>query len=189
MTTGTATRLGRLAKAAAAVLTGACLALSATAAQAATCPATSSIWDDATLANDGSHIDNQGQYGVARLIMQTDGNLVTYYAPGGDFTREYATWASGTVGCGTKAVMRSDGDLVVLNASGGLCWESGTAGHPHARLTVWRNGDVLITDTCDMTLWQRQPGVSYVSGQSFGALATPDSTESPYIVLPPPTGC
>ncbi|MEV7777135.1 hypothetical protein [Kitasatospora sp. NPDC088351] len=150
---------------------------------------TASIWDDEQLPNDGRHIDNRGQYGTARLIMQSDGNLVTYYAPGHDWSRQSATWASGTVGCGVKAVMRADGNLVVLNASGGLCWESGTGGHPHARLTLWRNGDLLITDTCNRTLWERQPGITYVPGQTRGPLAGPASTESPYVVLPPPTGC
>jgi hypothetical protein len=189
MTTRTFPRLTRLGKVAAAVLTGACLVLSAGTAQATICVADSSIWDDETLLNNGAHLDNQGQYGTARLVMQSDGNLVTYYAAGNDFTKEYATWASGTVGCGVKAVMRGDGDLVVVNAAGGLCWESGTAGHPHARLTVWRNGDLLITDTCMILLWERQPGQSYVSGQSFGPLANPASTESPYVIVPPPTGC
>ncbi|MGW4381038.1 hypothetical protein [Kitasatospora sp. NPDC004531] len=158
-------------------------------AQAAYDQPTASIWDGEQLSNNNAHIDNKGQYGTARLIMQTDGNLVAYYAPGNDFSRQQATWASGTVGCGAKAVMRTDGNLVVLNAAGGLCWESGTAGHPHARLTLWRNADVLITDACNITVFERQPGITYVPGQARGPLISPSSVESPYVVLPPPINC
>ncbi|MFD7641965.1 hypothetical protein ACFV4P_15055 [Kitasatospora sp. NPDC059795] len=150
---------------------------------------TASIWDGEQLSNNGAHIDNRGEFGTARLVMQSDGNLVAYYAPGHDFTRQYPTWATGTVGCGTKAVIRTDGNLVVLNASGGLCWESGTAGHPHARVTLWRNADVLITDACNRTVFERQPGITYVPGQTHGGIITPTSVESPYVVLPPPTAC
>ncbi|MFF2042581.1 hypothetical protein ACFVVX_19345 [Kitasatospora sp. NPDC058170] len=149
---------------------------------------TASIWDDEELRNDGGHVDNPGN-GTARLVMQPDGNLVAYYAPDHDWSRQYPTWASGTVGCGVRAVMRADGNLVVLDPSGGLCWESGTAGHPHARLTLWRSGDLLITDTCNRLLWERQPGTSYVRDQLHGPIHTPDSTESPYVILPVPSGC
>ncbi|MFD8598285.1 hypothetical protein ACFV1L_25100 [Kitasatospora sp. NPDC059646] len=150
---------------------------------------TASIWDDEELPNNGAHLDNPGQYGTARLVMQPDGNLVVYYAPDHDFARQYPTWASGTVGCGAKAVIRSDGNLVVLDAGGALCWESGTAGHPHARLTLWRNGDLLITDACNRTVFERQPGITYVPDQTHGPIFGPTSVESPYVVLPPPTDC
>ncbi|PJN26161.1 hypothetical protein [Kitasatospora sp. CB02891] len=175
--------LAALALAAASVLTA------QGTAHAAYDRATVSIWDGEQLPNTDAHIDNKGQFGTARLIMQSDGNLVAYYAPDNDFSRQQPTWATGTVGCGAKAVVRTDGNLVVLDASGGLCWESGTAGHPHARVTLWRNADVLITDTCNRTLFERQPGITYVPGQTHGGLVSPSSVESPYVVLPPPTGC
>ncbi|MFJ5921167.1 hypothetical protein ACIQF6_01040 [Kitasatospora sp. NPDC092948] len=151
---------------------------------------TASIWDgEQLLASNNGHIDNPGQFGTARLIMQRDGNLVTYYAPNNDFSHQQATWASGTVNCGAKAVIREDGDLVVLNANGGLCWESGTAGNPHARVTLWRSGDLLITDTCNRVVFERQPGITYVPGQLHGGIISPSSVESPYVMLPPLTGC
>ncbi|MFF0388138.1 hypothetical protein ACFYS8_05500 [Kitasatospora sp. NPDC004615] len=150
---------------------------------------TATIWDGEQLTNNGAHIDNRGGFGTARLVMQPDGNLVAYYAPDNDFSRQYPTWATGTVGCGAKAVIRTDGNLVVLDANGGLCWESGTAGYPHARVTLWRSGDLLITDACNRTVFERQPGTTYVPGQTHGGIYAPSSVESPYVVMPVPTNC
>jgi hypothetical protein len=181
------TRISRSLAAATALAAAALLAAGGTAQAASYDQPTATIWDGFGL-SPNTYIANQGDNGQARLVMQGDGNLVAYYLPGGNPAAEYPTWASGTVGCGVQAVMRADGDLVVLNASGGLCWESGTAGHPEARLTLWRNGDLLISDACNSSiLWERLPGTTYVTGQSHGALASPDSTESPYIIRPVPS--
>ncbi|MBV2152383.1 hypothetical protein [Kitasatospora sp. SUK 42] len=92
-----------------------------------------SIWDDEPL-YPGWHLDSAG----ARMIMQSDGNLVIYHG-------NTPVWATGTNNCGYKAVMQSDGNLVVYSANGGFCWALGTNGHPHARLTVSDNGAVFVT--------------------------------------------
>ncbi|MEU1290468.1 hypothetical protein [Kitasatospora sp. NPDC005856] len=99
-----------------------------------------SIWDDEPL-YQGWYIES----GSTRMIMQPDGNFVVY---------QFGTsvkMATNTVGCGYKAVMQVDGNFVVYSANGGVCWSSGTYGHPHAKLTVttagtsgvyWSGGDI-----------------------------------------------
>ncbi|MGW7443763.1 hypothetical protein [Kitasatospora sp. NPDC054795] len=88
-----------------------------------------SIWDDEPL-YPGWYIES----GSTRMIMQPDGNFVVYQF-GSD-----VKMASNTVGCGYKAVMQVDGNFVVYAANGYACWSSGTAGHPHAKLTVTSGG-------------------------------------------------
>ncbi|MEV7280743.1 hypothetical protein [Streptomyces sp. NPDC093111] len=83
-------------------------------AQAAYDPGTHTIWGDEPL-YPGWHVSTD----YARLIMQGDGNLVFYRTQSaGDWSRATPMWASNTVGCGAKAVMRNDGRLVVYAADG-----------------------------------------------------------------------
>ncbi|MFC5724197.1 hypothetical protein ACFP1Z_28970 [Streptomyces gamaensis] len=77
---------------------------------------------------------------TARLIMQSDGNLVIY----DEFGK--ALWASNTVGQGWTARFQEDGNFVVYTRSGHAVWASGTAGHPGSRLAVQDDGNVVIYD-------------------------------------------
>lgn len=77
---------------------------------------------------------------TARLIMQTDGNLVIY----DEFNR--ARWASNTVNRGWSATLQGDGNFVVYTASGRPVWASNTAGHPGSRLVVQDDGNVVVYD-------------------------------------------
>ncbi|MHA7957869.1 hypothetical protein ACX9I7_08935 [Streptomyces sp. L500] len=77
---------------------------------------------------------------TARLVMQSDGNLVVY----DEFNR--ARWASNTVNSGWRAVFQEDGNFVVYTRSGRAVWNSGTAGHPGSRLAVQDDGNVVIYD-------------------------------------------
>ncbi|MFJ7276588.1 hypothetical protein [Kitasatospora sp. NPDC098663] len=133
--------------------------LGAGTAQAAYDPVTHTLWNDEPL-YPGWHVDSEN----SRLIMQPDGNLVVYR--GYNTPNPLAVWNSGTHvnHCGYKAVMQSDGNLVVYSASGGVCWSSGTNGHPGARLVVkrlggvaiyWGDGEVPIvtTPTSDVRMW------------------------------------
>ncbi|MGW8332677.1 hypothetical protein ACWGNF_25705 [Streptomyces sp. NPDC055808] len=77
---------------------------------------------------------------TARLVMQTDGNLVVY----DEFNR--ARWASNTVGQGWTARFQTDGNFVVYTASNRAVWASNTNGHPGSRLVIQDDGNVVIYD-------------------------------------------
>ncbi|MFD8783686.1 hypothetical protein [Kitasatospora sp. NPDC059599] len=66
------------------------------------------------------------EHGAARLIRQGDGYPVAHYAPDGNRSARYATGASSTTGCDTKAVRRAAGRL-----HGGFAGPSSTES-PHA---------------------------------------------------------
>ncbi|MFB7613560.1 hypothetical protein [Kitasatospora sp. NPDC056181] len=51
------------------------------------------------------------EHDQARLIMQGDGRPVAHHAPDGNRSDRYATRASSTGGCDTKAVRRAVGRL------------------------------------------------------------------------------
>ncbi|WP_328942656.1 hypothetical protein OG259_14590 [Streptomyces sp. NBC_00250] len=90
-------------------------------AQAAYDPGTQTMWGDEPL-YPGWHVST----GYARLIMQTDGNLVFYRTnTPGDWSNATPLWHTDTVGCGHKAVMQSDGRLVVRGADGRECASRG----------------------------------------------------------------
>ncbi|MFI1970516.1 hypothetical protein [Streptomyces cinnamoneus] len=77
---------------------------------------------------------------TARLVMQSDGNLVIYDEFG------VARWATGTVNQGWRAAFQTDGNFVVYTRSGRAVWASNTAGHPGSRLAVQDDGNVVIYD-------------------------------------------
>ncbi|WP_406504046.1 hypothetical protein [Streptomyces sp. NBC_00212] len=77
---------------------------------------------------------------TARLVMQSDGNLVIY----DEFNR--ARWASNTVGQGWTANFQGDGNFVVYTRSGHPVWASNTEGHPGSRLVIQDDGNVVIYD-------------------------------------------
>jgi hypothetical protein len=59
------------------------------------------------------------------LILQTDGNLVTYDQV---VTETAATWSTGTFGSGEKLELQTTGNLVLVSSTGAMLWQSGT-GH------------------------------------------------------------
>lgn len=79
---------------------------------------------------------------TARLVMQTDGNLVVYDEHG------RGRWASHTEGTGYRADFQTDGNFVVYTKGTPrrAVWSSGTGGHPGARLRVQDDGNVVIYD-------------------------------------------
>ncbi|MBD0746770.1 hypothetical protein [Streptomyces sp. CBMA152] len=77
---------------------------------------------------------------TARLVMQSDGNLVIY----DEFNR--ARWASNTVGQGWTARFQTDGNFVVYTRSNRPVWASNTDGRPGSRLAVQDDGNVVIYD-------------------------------------------
>ncbi|WP_217574511.1 hypothetical protein [Streptomyces sp. GbtcB7] len=83
----------------------------------------------------------------ARLVMQTDGNLVVYDEL--DFPR----WGSDTVDEGWRATFQDDGNLVVYARSNKAVWGSGTEGHPGSQLWIQDDGNVVIYDQLFTPIW------------------------------------
>jgi hypothetical protein len=100
------------------------------------------------------------------LTMQSDGNLVLYFAPFGESVWAKQIWASNTAGHpGAYAVMRNDGNLVVHSPSpvcleippfAKICtstlWESNTSGSG-VQAAVQNDGNFVIYDANGNALW------------------------------------
>ncbi len=108
------------------------------------------------------------------LTMQGDGNLVLY-GPSG------AIWSSGTSKQpGDYAIMRTNGDLVVVNSTGTDKWISGTYNNPGASLSLPSNGNMEITSGGSV-LWQTK-----TAGTTNGASRFPRPAFTPCPAPPPP---
>ncbi|MFJ8472007.1 hypothetical protein [Kitasatospora sp. NPDC094011] len=82
--------------------------------------------------------------GSTRLTLQGDGNLVTYKT-NGQYTPVWS--APGSLGCGARAVLQTDGNFVVYGGDNRVCWNSGTnMSYPLSRVTleVWGYGGLNI---------------------------------------------
>ncbi|MEU9719596.1 hypothetical protein [Streptomyces sp. NPDC047976] len=87
----------------------------------------------------GSQIESSTRYGYARLVMQTDGNLVLYGSNWG------VCWASHTYGLGgNRAVYQGDGNFVIYTGSGRAVWASNTLGTGGTNVNVNYNGQVWV---------------------------------------------
>jgi hypothetical protein len=82
--------------------------------------------------------------------MQGDGNFMLYEVHGG---RNIAVWASNTSGSGgVRAVMQTDGNLVIYTSVGTAVW-SKTTGSPGATLVMQDDGNLVIYDAGGHPLW------------------------------------
>jgi hypothetical protein len=77
--------------------------------------------------------------GVARLVMQSDGNLVLYRSDG------QSIWASQTNGRpASHLIMQNDGHLVIYGKDGKATWGTHTNGRNGAYLFVQDDGNVVL---------------------------------------------
>jgi len=89
--------------------------------------------------------------GAFLLQYRSDGNLVEYYYDGSTYT---AVWSSNTSGTSPgQAVMQTDGNFVVYDASSVQRWNSGTSGHPNAYLVLEDDGAIFIYSETGAPLW------------------------------------
>jgi hypothetical protein len=89
--------------------------------------------------NAGDSLTSQD--GRFTLVMQADGNLVTYWTGGA------ARWATGTDGRAVSyAIMQLDGNLVLYAPDGTPVWASKTVGHGGAFLVMQNDGNVVMYD-------------------------------------------
>ncbi len=88
--------------------------------------------------------------GVYSLTMQTDGNLV-------ESTGTRVLWSAGTSGAGNKAVIETDGDLVIFSPSGADLWSSRTPGNAGSISFGLRDDGTLIINGPGRALWRLRP--------------------------------
>lgn len=82
-----------------------------------------------------------------RLIMQKDGNAVSYYG-------STATWSSRTNGKGgVRLIMQSDGNLVVYTSGGTALWASHTNGNSGAYFRLQDDGNLVVYSSGGKALW------------------------------------
>jgi hypothetical protein len=87
----------------------------------------------------------------AKLIMQSDGNLVLYSSR---FDPARALWSSNTGGnAGAYAVMQSDGNFVVYSSAGKALWQSGTSGNSGAYVSLQDDGNLVVYSSSGGALW------------------------------------
>lgn len=84
---------------------------------------------------------------IARLVFQTDGNLVLYKTSGEPL------WASNTVGKGANQVaFQDDGNFVLYAANGRPVWAS-SSNSANNRLTLQKDGNLVIYDGTGRARW------------------------------------
>eukprot|EP01083_Nonionella_stella_P169498 574850_1 len=94
--------------------------------------------------------------GLARLIMQTDGNLAMHSSTSGSWS--YGGWSAGTGSNGDHVELQEDGTLVVFNATGGVLWRSNSiTGTAPFRLIVTDDVETYILDSSDKIVWSTNP--------------------------------
>lgn len=102
------------------------------------------IWNNEALTK-GSDIRN----GNAQLTMQDDGNVVLY-TTSDNWAHRTPIWQTGTVRCGERAVMQSDGNFVVYGQDNRVCWASHTAqdeigtNYPVMKLGLFSDGTLRV---------------------------------------------
>eukprot|EP01083_Nonionella_stella_P169499 574852_1 len=100
------------------------------------------------------YIESYG--GLARLILQIDGNLVMHKY---SFTTDkwsFGDWGTSTNGDHVK--LQDDGKLVVFDTAGGTIWQSNsTAGTSPFRLIVTDDVETYILDSLDKIVWSTNP--------------------------------
>ncbi|MFC3690069.1 M15 family metallopeptidase [Aquipuribacter hungaricus] len=104
------------------------------------------VWRDGTYLGDrllpgaslaaGDRLVSPGR--AWSLVLQPDGNLVTYRSGGG------AAWSSRTDGSGAdRLLLQEDGNLV-LSGAGRPLWHTGTPGTATARLVLQEDGNAVL---------------------------------------------
>lgn len=87
--------------------------------------------------------------GKAKLVMQSDGNLVVYRTKGPD----PALWGAGTENSGAvRAVMQDDGNFVLYNPVSAV-WHTQTDGNPGAWVQIQDDGNLVVYKADSTPLW------------------------------------
>lgn len=119
----------------------------------------------ASLASGAQLTSPSGRY---RMVMQTDGNLVTY-GPGG------VVWQSRTGVARSTLAMQTDGNLVIYAPGGRAVWNAGTTGTgPGIFLRLQDDGNGVLYTPANGPVWSThggrtgRTGHTLVAGQQLG---------------------
>jgi hypothetical protein len=97
--------------------------------------------------NVNDHLDPPN--GTTRLIMQGDGNLVLYRQDDG-----VALWSTGTWNTpANHAIMQTDGNFVVYDATGKAYWATGTWTDPGSYVVLQDDGNFVLYGPNGGALW------------------------------------
>jgi hypothetical protein len=92
------------------------------------------------------------------LSMQGNGNLVLYRTHFGQ-----ALWASDTSLPVDHIIMKGDGVLAACSPESISYWDTGTSGHPGAKLLLQDDGNLIIYDTAGKLLWASNTVQDFIS--------------------------
>jgi CHAP domain len=146
---GTAWRLGLVAGLATAAMMAATITGVVQTAKAAAGGSTLSAGQELQAGED--LVSSGGQY---TLIMQSDGNLVTY-------GNGCVIWASNTAGTGSGnyLAMQGDGNLVIYTSAGKPVWASNTAGTGNGNsLNMQVDGNLVVYTSAGKPVWASGAG-------------------------------
>lgn len=131
--------------------------------------------------------------GVARLVMQGDGNLVEYSSAG------QVLWTAGTSrNPGAFAAMQFDGNFVVYSPAHRALWNSRSGGHSRAayRLSLQGDSNLVIYTPANKALWadnvRRTPPPAPIAAQHLagtGQAAVNFSAAGGLAILTAHCGC
>lgn len=96
------------------------------------------------------------------LWMGSDGNLALYYTTGGWSAR----WWTGTNTPGSRAVLQSDGNLVVYSPANQVMWHSNTWGNSGATYMLQDDGNFSIFSITSAVLFTTNTSRSPTSGST-----------------------
>lgn len=120
---------------------------------------------DAALPCGNNLLANEGltnEEGTARLILQSDGNLVLYNKNG------KALWSSGTAGnAGDRLEVQTDGNLVVYNGNA-VKWASHSNGRP-------KGCELVVQDDCNLVLYKYAANGAYGKDNALGNFKASDA--------------
>ncbi len=100
--------------------------------------------------------------GLYNLVIQADGNLVSYRTR--DFVPANAVWASGTNGKGLapfRLAMQSDGNLVIYDSTNKATWATNTNGVGTAPFCLIMQDDrnLVVYDSTGTPTWSTHTNI------------------------------
>ena len=103
--------------------------------------------------------------GKTRFVMQADGNAVVYQKPPSGGTGERVLFVThngdtlGVDGVATKFIVTRDHNLVSVDDTGKVIWESKTEGKGEGKVTLalGDNGLLVLVDEADHAVWNSGP--------------------------------
>eukprot|EP00298_Acanthocystis_sp_HF-20_P010828 c19070_g1_i2.p1 GENE.c19070_g1_i2~~c19070_g1_i2.p1 ORF type:complete len:452 (-),score=158.98 c19070_g1_i2:93-1448(-) len=117
---------------------------------------------------DNKHFSqNQSFY----VVFQGDGNFVSYKKDGTPI------WSTGTHGRGKKCFLRDDGNIVVLDRSEKIIYESTNRSHPNAQFVIQNDGNLVILED-GKKVWESNASQT-ISSQTPEPTQKPSQTSEP----------